>query len=225
MDTTDPGPDETGATAGPDRRRMILPVAVGASALVLGGVAFVAAGGASAQDSTASPSATSDEDGEGATIRERMRERLGDLRGMGGHHGPVPTAGGPLGGGIRGELVVPDDDGTGYRTILTQAGEVTAVSATSITVRSQDDYTHTYVVSEDTSVNAGRDGIGDVEVGHDVRLLAVREGGDDSAVHIGDLTTMQESGERWRFGPGPLHGPVEKPDDGGSGAATSGLST
>lgn len=224
MDNTDPGSDETGTTAGPGRRRMILPALVGAGALVLGGVAFVAAG-ASAQDSTASPSATSDESSEDGTIRERMRERLGDLRRTGGHHRPGPMGGGPLGGGIHGEFVVPDQDGTGYRTVLTQSGEVTAVTATSITVRSEDDYTHTYVVSEDTSVNAGRDGIGDVEVGHDVRLLAVREGGDDSAVHIGDLTRMEESGERWGFGHGPLHGPADEPADGESGAATSGLST
>ena len=227
MNDSEPGPATAAGTGGPDRRRrMILPAAVGATALLLGGAAFAVAAGASEQDSAASPSATEGQDDTGdgdGTIRDRLRDRLGALRGMGGHHGP-----GLMGGGIHGEFVVPDDDGSGYRTVLTQGGEVTAVSATSITVTSEDDYTHTYVVTEDTSVNAGRDGIENVEVGHDVRLLAVSEGGKDNAVHVGDLTTMQAAGERWGFGPGhgPMGGPMgARPDESESGASTSGLST
>jgi hypothetical protein len=41
--------------------------------------------------------------------------------------------------------VVPDGAG-GYRTELTQTGTVTAVSPSSITVRSDDNYTQTYVI-------------------------------------------------------------------------------
>ena len=46
---------------------------------------------------------------------------------------------------LHGESVVADGNG-GYRTELTQTGTVTAVSPTSITVRSADGYTQSYVI-------------------------------------------------------------------------------
>lgn len=61
-----------------------------------------------------------------------------------GMHGP----GGPGAGGataLHGEFVVPDGAG-GYTTVLSQTGTVTAVSPSSITVRSDDGYTQAYVI-------------------------------------------------------------------------------
>jgi hypothetical protein len=57
-------------------------------------------------------------------------------------HGLGPDSAGAT--SIHGEFVVPGVGG--YTTVLTQTGSVTAVSPTSITVRSEDGYTHTYVV-------------------------------------------------------------------------------
>ena len=45
---------------------------------------------------------------------------------------------------------MPDANG-GYTTMLTQTGTVTAVSAASITVRSVDGYTQTYVIPPSTA--------------------------------------------------------------------------
>ena len=77
-----------------------------------------------------------------------------------GHAGGPPGwgAGGPGGPGggfggfqrpLHGETVVSDGKG-GFTTELTQTGDVTAASDTSVTVRSQDGYSHTYVLNTDT---------------------------------------------------------------------------
>ncbi len=78
--------------------------------------------------------------------------------GTSGGPGGMPGPGGPPPGAMRGsgpdamgapplhgEFVVPASSG-GYTTMLTQTGTVTAISATSITVRSEDGYTQTYAI-------------------------------------------------------------------------------
>jgi len=54
---------------------------------------------------------------------------------------------------LHGEFVVTDGNG-GYRTELAQTGTVTAISPTSITVRSEDGFTQTYAVPN-TASNTG----------------------------------------------------------------------
>ena len=70
-----------------------------------------------------------------------------------------------LGGALHGEFVVKKEGGA-YQTVATQRGEVTAVSKDSITVKSEDGYSRTYAITEDTLVNAARDGIDDVKTGN-----------------------------------------------------------
>lgn len=73
------------------------------------------------------------------------------------HNGAAPGFGGPGGPGgpgdtertLHGESVVSDGKG-GFRTELTQTGSITAASDASITVRSADGYSHTYVLDADT---------------------------------------------------------------------------
>ena len=50
---------------------------------------------------------------------------------------------------LHGEFVVRDGMG-GYTTVLSQSGTVTASSPTSITVRSDDGYSQTYVIAQPT---------------------------------------------------------------------------
>jgi hypothetical protein len=73
----------------------------------------------------------------------------------GGRHGaigdPGPAAVGST--SLHGQFVVPDGSG-GYSTMLTQTGTVTAISPTSITVRSEDGYSQTYIIPK-TAGNAG----------------------------------------------------------------------
>lgn len=102
-----------------------------------------------------------------------------------------------MGGAIHGEFVTRAPSG-GYQTLATQVGEVTAVSASSITVKSEDGFSRTYTVDDNTSVNAGNDGIGDVKTGDEVRIVAIVADGKASAVEIRDRTQMEALHEKWR---------------------------
>ncbi|HEX8001101.1 MAG TPA: hypothetical protein VF519_00230 [Mycobacteriales bacterium] len=153
---------------------------------LVGGVVlagFASANAQSGQTPTPSPS--------GGTAQRAPLAKGGRPGGPGGHHGR-----GGMGMGIHGEFVVPNPDG-GYRTIATQKGEVTAVSATSLTVKSADGYSRTYAVDDGTLVNAGNDGIADVKTGDDVHVMAVVTDGKAAAVDVRDVTNIEASRERW----------------------------
>lgn len=110
-----------------------------------------------------------------AVRAEKMRGAH-DGRGRGMKHG--------MGPGIHGEFTVADGNG-GWKTIATQVGEVTAVSPESITVKSADGFTKTYVVTEATRVGAdGRDGIADIATGDKVHVGAEVAGDTATATHI-----------------------------------------
>jgi hypothetical protein len=107
-----------------------------------------------------------------------------------------------LGGALHGEFVVPKDGG-GYQTVATQRGEVTAVSKESITVKSADGYSRTYTLTEDTLVNAARDGIDDVKNGNTVTVMAVVTDGKATASSVNDGTVRDAAGQKWGFKHGP----------------------
>jgi len=70
----------------------------------------------------------------------------GGPNGPGGSTGSVGRQGpGPM--PLHGEFVVPDGSG-GYATEMTQTGVVTAISPSSITVRSEDGFSQAYVVPQ-----------------------------------------------------------------------------
>jgi hypothetical protein len=96
---------------------------------------------------------------------------------------------------LHGEFVVPDGNG-GFRTMVVQRGEVTAVSKTSITVVSEDKFSTTYAVTEDTLVNAARDGITTIKKGAQVSVAATKVGDKATAVHIGDQSARKAMRER-----------------------------
>lgn len=137
---------------------------------------------AGAQTNSPSPSSGS---------RSGLPEGPGAFPGWFGHGGPE------LGfGAIHGQFTVPAPSG-GYETLATQTGTVSSVSATSITVKSEDGFTGTYTVDDDTLVNAGNNGIADVSKGDTVRVVAVIASGRDRAVQIMDGTKVQRSIGRW----------------------------
>lgn len=120
-------------------------------------------------------------------------------------HGRGPGAGrelGRLGGALHGEFVV-EKDGGGYQTIATQRGEVTEVSKDSLTVKSADGYSRTYTLTEDTLVNAARDGIDDVKKGNTVTVMATVTDGKATAVSVNDGTVRQAAREKWGVKRGP----------------------
>lgn len=70
----------------------------------------------------------------------------GGLPGI-GMHSPGADSFGAM--SLHGEFVIADRAG-GYTTTLSQSGTVTAISPTSVTVRSDDGYSQTYVISQPT---------------------------------------------------------------------------
>jgi hypothetical protein len=97
-------------------------------------------------------------------------------------------------GAVHGQFVVPKDGG-GYQTVDTQRGSVTAVSSTSITVKSADGFSKTYQVSSDTIVDAHRDGISSIKTGQQVVIT----GSTVTASNIIDMSTFpKEVMPHWR---------------------------
>lgn len=127
----------------------------------------------------------------GATAPKLPRFRFGPRAGLG------------LGlfGALHGQFVIGKSGG-GYQTIDVQTGQVTAVSSTSITLKSSDGFTHSYVITSSTLVDAQRDGIGSVKVGNQASVQATVSGSTATAVSLEDLTLLQQ--ERPAFGVGPV---------------------
>ena len=98
---------------------------------------------------------------------------------------------GGLFGALHGQLVVAKPGG-GYQTVDVQTGQVTAVSTTSITLKSADGFTKSYVVTSSTLVDAQRDGIGSVKNGNQATMLATVSGSIATATSINDLTLLQQ---------------------------------
>ena len=141
-----------------------------------------------------------------------------------GAHTPSPSPNGKLhrgfghgfkhfgfGGALHGQFTAPAPNG-GYQTILMQRGTVDSVSGSSITVKSEDGYTHTYSVDNNTLVAAGNNGIADVAKGDTVRVLAVG----NAAKQILDATKVQSLRQKW----GPKHKDAT-PEPDGSATATN----
>ena len=129
----------------------------------------------------------------------RMRAPGGPFA-FGGPGGPFafggPGALGGLFGAVHGTAVVPRPGG-GYQTIAFQNGKVTAVSGTSITLRSADGYSHSYRVTSSTLVNAQRDGIGSIKAGNQVIVTATVSGSTDTATRIIDVSLLQQDFHRF----------------------------
>ena len=101
-----------------------------------------------------------------------------------------------MGMGIHGEFTTKAPNG-GYQTLAHQVGEVTAVNADSVTVKSEDGFSRTYSVDDGTLVNAGNNGIADVKTTDKVRVTAVVADRKARAVDIDDATQVKELRSRW----------------------------
>lgn len=107
-----------------------------------------------------------------------------------GFAGPPPGFGAPNGSpngpagsadALHGVFVVSDGHG-GFTTELTQTGTVTAITDTSITARSDDGFSQTYVIDADT-----RDGRSAVQAGDRATIRAVQRGGTSAATVISPM--------------------------------------
>ncbi|GAB3427055.1 hypothetical protein [Flindersiella endophytica] len=164
-------------------------------ALAAGGVAW--AGGALGsggqggnQTNDAAPAALTGPETPAPTDAPKPGEHV--KRGMPGRFG--------MGMGLHGEFVVKQSDGSGYQTVATQVGKVTAVSSSSITLKSEDGYSRTYTVTADTLVNSTRDGISAVKKDDEVRVFATVADEKATAVQVADVTGRKDAIEKWGFG-------------------------
>ena len=107
------------------------------------------------------------------------------------HFGPRFGLGGGF-GVLHGQFVIGKPGG-GDQTVDVQNGQVTAVSSTSITLKSPDGFTMKYVVASSTLVDAQRDGIGSVKVGNQASVLATVSGSTATAASIFDRTLVQKT--------------------------------
>jgi hypothetical protein len=158
------------------------------SALVVGGIAVADNGsGTETDDSGTTANQTSVRDDGAMKVRDRM--------GLGPRlHG---LAGGPV---LHGEFVVPNADGDGYQTMATQHGTVEEVGDSSITVKSEDGYTRSYTIDDETLVNAQREGIDSVEKGDQVAVAATVGGETATAVRVADISQRKAVWEKLRPG-------------------------
>jgi hypothetical protein len=122
------------------------------------------------------------------------------------HHFGGRFFGGGLFGALHGQFVVAKPGG-GYQTVDLQSGQVTAVSSSSITVKSSDGFTRSYTVTGSTIVDAQRDGIGSVKVGNQATVLATVSGSAATATSIEDMTLLQQGHSAFGSGPGAPPGP------------------
>jgi hypothetical protein len=171
----------------PSRRPYLL-AGVAAAALLAGGGAALAAGNsgapAAAQNAvTATP------------VPVASAAQPGTRHHFRGIFGPG------LFGMVHGQFVVAKSGG-GYQTVDVQDGQVMAVSTTSITLKSSDGFTKTYVVSSSTTVDAQRDGIGSVKVGNQASVLATVSGSTVTAESVSDLTLLQQDHQGFGNGHG-----------------------
>jgi len=183
-------------TAEPRQRRYRMAKAAAGAAVAVGlGLGVTAVAGAVTTPTDDSGSTSTSTPAAGATPNAGSTAPAAPDGG--GRHGPGHGGPGGFGGpGIHGEFTVPGPN-SGYETLDSQIGQVTAVSNTSITVKSEDGFEKTYVVDTDSVVNAGRDGIADVKTGETVRVLAVANGQTANAKQIEDVTSLGNHRQTW----------------------------
>lgn len=182
----------TPASGPPPRQRFGHPltlVAVAAVALLAGaGVAGLATSGGSpattadSASSQSSPAPSVSPSAPPGNPAARSPGRRGGFFGGG-------IGGGFSGAPVHGTLVVPASGG-GYQTEDIQRGKVTAISRSSLTVVSADNYTKTYQVSGSTSVFPGDGSLSTVKVGDQVSLTATVHGSTAAVASIVDLSRL-----------------------------------
>ncbi|MFF0501302.1 hypothetical protein ACFYU5_33245 [Nocardia aobensis] len=130
----------------------------------------------------------------------------------GGRNASGPGGMGMVGASLHGQFVIADGNG-GYTTEITQTGTVTAVSDTSITAKSADNFSQTYTISGSTQHS-------DVKVGDTVRIQGTEANGTATATAI---TSGTESGQTGgRTGRSSRFGGMAQDDPGQNGPGPDG---
>jgi hypothetical protein len=116
----------------------------------------------------------------------------------------APGAGGFGGAGaIHSDAVISDGNG-GYTTRRTQTGTVTAVSGSSITVKSADDFSSTYAITSSTTVDSGSSAVSDIQTGDTVSVVGTVSGNSATATALLTGSAATNQGPGGGQGPGGL---------------------
>lgn len=179
--------------------------------------AFTAAGALAATAVTGVALATGNSDSSSSsTSSSQVSDHRGPGHGPGRGPGHGPGHGPERGHGdlVHGTFTVKKADGT-YAEMAMQHGTVTAVSSTSITVRSDDSFESTYVINDATEVH--RDfadaTAADLVVGDHVRIEATVADGTSTAVEIMALSEAKKA-ELDAQAPTTRPAPSARPDAG-----------
>ena len=163
------------------KRRTAAVVAAWSTVAVIGigsvGVAMAADNGSASPSTSASASASANPGGAtGSTAAKKL-------------HGLRARA-------LHGEFVVQTKDG--LKTVVLQKGSVTALSATSVTVKSTDGYTVTWTINDQTRVRKDKAAAAatDLKSGLVVRVVGPKDGSATTArvIVIGDLAGIGTPG-------------------------------
>jgi hypothetical protein len=146
-------------------------IAIAVGVVVAGGVAVYAASGSAAD--------------------AQQQQGAGPGMGRGGTGGGVRGGFGGVMDALHGTFTVSDGNG-GYRTEETQTGEVTAITDTSLTAKSQDGYTKVYTINTATTYGGGTKA--DVRTGDTVTVVATPNGESATANNVLDRAQMPQGG-------------------------------
>jgi hypothetical protein len=116
--------------------------------------------------------------------------RAGDWPGGGFRPGGAGMAGF---GAVHGQFVVAKPGG-GYQTVDMQRGSVTAVTGSSVTVKSSDGFVKTYQVPAAARVNSQRNGTSSIRKGNQVMVVATVSGSTATAANILDFSLLPRQG-------------------------------
>jgi hypothetical protein len=206
------------------RRLLKLAVGVGAAAGVAVGATALAQGATSTGTARAD-NATVTASGSASTTTTAPARSHG-FGGPGRFRGGFGAGGGAglgagLGAGpfIYGQFTIKGPNG--YETLSERTGTVSTVTDTSgstwsLTVKSADGTSGTFVVDTSTSVDGGEMGIGSVKTGDTVEVTAVVSGGTSTAKSVTDQTVLKANGGTWQP-TGPQSGATN-----GAGGSASG---
>ena len=129
-----------------------------------------------------------------------------------GDHGPGMGPGdhGPRGELLHGQMVIEEPDGT-IVTEQMQEGEVTAVSATSISLKSTDGFTATYVINADTELERDHADGTAAQVGDIAHVRGTVDGSTVTAEDVDALSpaaakAMEQQRKAWQSGNGTTQG-------------------
>jgi hypothetical protein len=158
----------------------------------LTGVAFAATQTPTPTPNSTAPSTSAPENdsGQDGTMKGQGERRDRDgMRGPGGR-GMRGGPGGPGGDRIlHGDVTVKDENDQAVQARI-QTGTIASISATSMTVKSEDGYTSTWTLNSDTKIHRDRDdaAIGDLKTGDFVHVRGPLSGDTATAKNVRALS-------------------------------------